>query len=367
MDAVGLGRRIHDERERAGLSQGQVASAIGLDRTAVNKIEAGIRKVTALELAAVADVLGMRMARLLEEPLPAIVSHRSHQGLEVVDSRIDRALADIADEVDFIRTLGPSDSTERDPRERVWPLPQSDHEAEALAGKARELIGYAPDDPATRLVERVSGIGLWAFSRELGVDTADAGMIRLSSGGVCLVNSSNKVGRRRLALAHELGHYLVQDDYTVDWRVSDGGGTEARLDRFARAMLLPNSTFPEFWRGQLELRSLREASVITASTFYVDMATLARRVSELSLPGEVDEIRRVRTTKSDIVEWGLNDTSEMEGTSFPTAYEKGVLRLYRDEQISLDRALELLQGTYVESDLPERRIRSEGELWKFVS
>ena len=62
----------------------------------------------------------------------------------------------------------------------------------------------------------------------------------MREGGVCLVNSHNKVGRRRLALAHELGHYLLQDEYTVDWRVTDGGvGLESRLDRFARALLLP--------------------------------------------------------------------------------------------------------------------------------
>lgn len=99
-----------------------------------------------------------------------------------------------------------------------------------------------------------------------------------------LVNSSNKVGRRRLALAHELGHYLAADQYTVDWRVADqhGGDIESRLDGFARSLLLPEPGVIRAW-GQHEERDLQETAVLIASDFRVDMATLARRLEELNL------------------------------------------------------------------------------------
>ena len=77
---------------------------------------------------------------------------------------------------------------------------------------------WIAEQPIRRLTDAVSGIGLLAFSRDVGKDTADAGTILLRRGGVSLINSHMKVGRRRLALAHELGHYLVADDYTVDGR-----------------------------------------------------------------------------------------------------------------------------------------------------
>ena len=85
---------------------------------------------------------------------------------------------------------------------------------------------------------------------DLGVDAADAATILLRSGGSSLVISDNKVGRRRLALAYELGHYLAQDQYTVDWRVADQANEdiEARLDRFARSFLLPEAGLRESWR-----------------------------------------------------------------------------------------------------------------------
>lgn len=42
-----IGRRIADARGRAGLTQEELARAIGLDRSALAKIETGIRRVTA--------------------------------------------------------------------------------------------------------------------------------------------------------------------------------------------------------------------------------------------------------------------------------------------------------------------------------
>jgi Zn-dependent peptidase ImmA (M78 family) len=220
------------------------------------------------------------------------------------------------------------------------------------------------------LVGRVASIGLLAFSFDLGVDTADAGTILLREGGVSLINSHNKVGRRRLALAHELGHFLVADEYTVDWRVTDQGSSdlETRLDRFARSLLLPEPGIRAAW-DRHAARHPREASVLLASEFRVDMATLSRRLDELRLVDSSGAalIRGVKTTRTDIVEFGLYVPTDLEGTSLPVPFQKAVLRVFRDERISRERALELLYGTFVDDDLPALRERREDELWNFVS
>jgi hypothetical protein len=98
------------------------------------------------------------------------------------------------------------------------------------------------------------------------------------------------------------------------------------------------------------------------------MATLARRLDEL---GMVDskgaaQVRGVTTTRADIVEFGLYVPSDLEGTSLPIPFQKGVLRAFRDERISRERALELLYGTFHDDDLPALRERREDEMWKFV-
>lgn len=369
VDGTVLGSRLRDARERAGLNQGELGSRVGLDRTAVNKIESGIRKVTALELSDIADALGVRMSSFFAEPSPALVSHRSNQGLDTASS-IDRLLARIAEDVEFVNELAPGELALPSEGEAPQPHPKSLSEADNLAVMTRTQLGLDRTEPVRDSVGSAAALGLLAFSTDLGVDTADAGTILLRQGGVCLVNSHNKVGRRRLALAHELGHFLVADEYTIDWRVTNqpGGDIESRLDRFARSFLLPEAGLRTAW-DRHEGRELRETAVLLASEFRVDMATLARRLAEIDLiDGEgADLIRSSNTTRSDIVELGLHIPTDLEGTSLPRPYQRAVLRAFREERISRDRTLELLHDTFTEGDLPALRVRRDDEIWNFVS
>ncbi|WP_229071028.1 helix-turn-helix domain-containing protein [Actinoplanes sp. DH11] len=377
IDARTLGERIREARKRADLSQEELGREAGLDRTAVNKVESGVRKVTALELSDIAAALGVRMSVFFEEPTPALVAHRSSQGLDTADSQIDALLASFAHDVEFVASLG-VEELGLDAADAVTHAgithPSTNAEAEALAGRARTLMGVGAQEPLRRLSECVSGVGLLAFSRDIGRDTADAGTVLLRRGGVCLVNSHMKVGRRRLALAHELGHYLVADDYTVDWRVADHSDRavpmESRLDRFARALLLPEAAVTQLWQEKTTRFGERETAIVLASEFRVDMATLATRVKELSLADSeaVAAVRQYRTTKADIIELNLNvGPEELRQTTIPRPFARAVLRLLRDERISRERALELLQGTIDEADLPPVRDRRPDEIWNFVS
>ncbi|MGP4021904.1 helix-turn-helix domain-containing protein [Actinomadura sp. 3N407] len=377
IDAKTLGERIQDARKRADISQEDLGRAVGLERTVVNKIESGVRKVTALELSDIAGVLGVRMSSFFEDPVPALVAHRSSQGLDTADSSIDALLAKFADEVEFIASLGVAelglDAADIVGQANIVP-PSTNAEAEALAANARELMTLPAEAPIQRLSDSVAAIGLLAFSRDIGKDSADAGTILLPRGGVSLVNSHMKVGRRRLALAHELGHYLCSDDYTVDWRVDnrpdDAVPMEARLDRFARALLLPEAALMRQWNDFVARYEERGAAVRLASNFRVDMATLAKRLKELGLTDghTADLIRKCRTTQADIIEMNLHvPLEELQGTTIPGPFARAVLRLIRDERISRERALDLLQNTLDEADLPLVRERRPDEIWKFIS
>ncbi len=346
-----------------------------LDRTAINKIEMGVRKVTALELSDIAASLGVSMSAFFREPVPALVAHRSSQGLETADSKIDALLAKLAEDIEFVNSLAPSDLwsgiKEIDPDKMVHPASQQD--AESLASLARKMMGLQSDEPITNLVESVAMLGLLAFSHDIGRDTADAGTILLDRGGVALVNSHMKVGRRRLALAHELGHYLIADQYTVDWRVAvnaENSVLESRLDRFARALLLPGKAMEKLWKKHCKAYDERSAAVILASDFRVDMGTLATRLKELGLADSdaVSLVRNIRTTQADIIELNLHiPIEELVGTTVPRPFARVVLRLVADERISREKALVLLRGTFAEEDLPRGRERRAEEIWNFVS
>ncbi len=367
LDARQLGARVRYTRTRKGLTQEELAQRVGLDRTAINKIETGSRKVAALELSDIARALRVQMASFFDDPLPAVVAHRSSQGLDTVDSQIDSLLTEIASEVEFVHSLSPFKAKAP---QKPWETPATGEAVEAMAVRARKALGAELGAPIANLARRVEALGLLVFAKDLGVDTADAGTLLLEHGGVTLINSANRVGRRRLALAHELAHFLVADQYTIDWRVGTADlNLEARFDGFARALLLPREAISTRWK-ELQVNSgTRSAAVILASVFQVDMTTLARRLLDLGLvdPPAAGDIREVRTTQADMIEFDLHPGDELAGEVQPLIYQQAVLRLIRDERISRERGRDLLWRLVDDADLPSPRTRDESEIWKFVS
>ncbi|MCL2668386.1 MAG: helix-turn-helix domain-containing protein, partial [Micrococcales bacterium] len=69
MDKEVLGRRLAQAREDAGVTQEALARAVGLDRTAVVRLEKGERRLSVPELVAVAEVLRRPLAFFVAEPL----------------------------------------------------------------------------------------------------------------------------------------------------------------------------------------------------------------------------------------------------------------------------------------------------------
>jgi transcriptional regulator with XRE-family HTH domain len=62
-----IARRIREARKLAGLSQGQVANLMGLHRPSISEIEAGNRRVSASELARLAELFDVSASWLLGE------------------------------------------------------------------------------------------------------------------------------------------------------------------------------------------------------------------------------------------------------------------------------------------------------------
>lgn len=62
-----IAARIREARRMAGLSQGQVAKMLGLQRPSVTEIESGNRAVSAEEFAKLAEIFEVSMSWLLGE------------------------------------------------------------------------------------------------------------------------------------------------------------------------------------------------------------------------------------------------------------------------------------------------------------
>ena len=70
-----IASRIRAARRLAGLSQGQVAQMLGLQRSSVTEIEAGNRAVAAEELAKLADIFDVNAAWLLGHGATRLDAH----------------------------------------------------------------------------------------------------------------------------------------------------------------------------------------------------------------------------------------------------------------------------------------------------
>ncbi len=203
-DAVTIGLRIAEARARAGKTQADLAREAALDRSALAKIENGVRRVTALELARIADAIGARIEWFLTEAPPSLVSHRNAQDSGTLTPAIDQAVEAAARDAEFVQA---HDSSWLLPQSPDFERPGNHDESEHLAARVRGLLDL-DDRPAHDLIEFAASLGLTTFSLDLGPGKADGAMILLREGGVAVVNGALFTGRRRLTLAHELGHYL---------------------------------------------------------------------------------------------------------------------------------------------------------------
>lgn len=366
MESREVGRRVVEARQFRGLTQLQLAQALGMDRTALAKIEGGQRRVTAVELGDIAHELGRRMEWFV---LPRIESAVQHRNASEAGSglAIDVVLETAASDVRLLLELGSLEF----PAERMsMPVPTSSKDAEELGLDVRRRMGLAKGEPALALEALAFRAGLITFAEAFDTG-ADAASLIDGAHGVAVINSAMAVGRRRLALAHELGHFLVEDRYTTDFRIDTSPDQhESRIDRFARSLLLPAPVVIDVWRETVAEHDVRGAAVRLGSSFRVDMATLARRLKDDLRLIDVETastVRSVRTTQADIIELDLQVPHDLEDNHVPRLFQQAVLRAYRAEDLSRERALGLLRDKLDAEDLPDLPALSEQNLWQVAT
>src|SRR5258708_2842701 len=71
-----LGKQVASARKDRRLTQVELAEALGVDRTAITKIEVGERKVDSLELAKLADILRRPVHWFVHAPSQSVTSPR---------------------------------------------------------------------------------------------------------------------------------------------------------------------------------------------------------------------------------------------------------------------------------------------------
>jgi Zn-dependent peptidase ImmA (M78 family)/DNA-binding XRE family transcriptional regulator len=342
-----LGRRIAEAREDTAMTQAELAALVGVDRTAIVRIEAGTRKVSATELVAIAAALGRPIDWFVIESSPSVISRRRDPAVGGFSRRLDLALENIARDVAFLADRRVLASTGHAARN----VPESFEDAEDLARNVRAEAGQ-PEGPVLDLQSCCERLGLLAFSLALGPDAGDAAYVEVGDLGVAIVNGMAEPGRRRFSLAHELGHHLVGDAYEPEPRLG-AAGTERMFNAFAAYFLMPRSAVQSTW-DEFSSRPSRFAAVAVAVRFRVSWSAACNQLRNLGLIDGRERERLFETDlkKGEMFELGERWVPELEPPAIPPGYARAVVSAYRVKHLTLARTAELLHGTVTEAELP---------------
>ncbi|WUH93596.1 XRE family transcriptional regulator [Streptomyces sp. NBC_00433] len=353
-----VGERVAEARLAAGLNQTELASQLELDRTAVVRIEAGERRITALELFRLANALGVPLAHLVSRPPAALVARRTALEETADDAskaryRLDARLEEHARAASWLI----------DHQHLTPPLPdpallrgEAEVDPVTLAETARRSLGKV-SGPLGPLADVVEQLGLFLTV----VDEAAEGASLLCDGyGVAVVSGRLDPGRRRWTAAHELGHHLLQDAYHSDAGVAASRSEqEDRIDCFAGEFLLPSRDVTNAWSHAAEGQSPRATLLGLAASYRLSWSAVVNRARELGLLNGT-EARRQKADTPQLGDFlaahGSAPVPDLEIGTTGTMWRQAALAAWEQGVINGARTVELLYGAITEEQLPSRNL-----------
>jgi Zn-dependent peptidase ImmA (M78 family) len=148
-----------------------------------------------------------------------------------------------------------------------------------------------------------------AFVRERSLDGSEARLIRKGNLGIITVNSGIlEEGRKRFAIAHELGHFelhtvsqliLCAEEDMFVW--NENKAQEIEANEFAASILMPKEIFAGYLKpGQPNMDVVKDL----AAKFRTTLTATALRYAQLSI-----EPCAVAISKDGIIKWYKKSTS----------------------------------------------------------
>lgn len=336
------------------MTQVDLATAMKMERSAVSRIETGTRSIDALELARLARVLRRPIGWFLGDPMPSIVSRRAAR--ENLVRKEDVELESLAMDVEQLIELGVLDPPTID-----TPRVDSISAAEPAALEARRRAGLADHEPVRELLRVVERLGMYTFVLPLSardVANVDGSYLMLERGGVALIAGDSESGRKRFTIAHELGHHILADQYSMEWVVSaDSTEREKIISAFAIHFLLPRLAVAERWDRLRGHADPRDATIRLATEFSLSWSAVCAQLYRLAYltRAQYDLLLPQTPTSVDFIERELVIHNDVQAPAVPPGYAAAVIRALKKGKIGPTRALELLHGTIREIDLPAEK------------
>lgn len=334
------------------MTQEGLGRAVHLDRSAISRLEAGERKLSVPELVAIAAALDRPLSYFVSPPVPAVISRRSdpaqaHETTDALDIDLESFAADIRTLVEMALVV---------PTDRPTPgrTPRNHPAAETLAQDCRRSLGLN-NEPVGDLGEACERLGLYSYAAPLGNGGPDGGCVEVGDGpdavGAAVINGEAPPGRRRMTLAHELGHWLSGDAYDRGASSDD----EKMLNSFAIHFLAPRAGVQEVW-DRHPGAAVRDRALAVGAVFRLSWSAAVGQLRNLGL---VDGEQRAALAKDeprfgDYKRLGLSWNDELAAPYVSPGFVSACLNGYVAGRLTASRCLELLRRTMTESDLPRQ-------------
>ncbi len=350
MDKVVLGQRIAEARGDVGMTQEGLGHHAGLDRTAISRLEKGDRKLNVTELVEIARALGKPLAYFVTDPVPAAVSRRTDGAHAHASTRaLEVDLSQFAADVRALMAMNLVEPVQRDAGAGV---PRSHSAAENAAARIRRQLGAdsGPIDDLGRACER---LGLYVFGSPLGDGGPDGACVEVSGEpatlGAAVINSNAPSGRRRMTLAHELGHWQFGDAYDSEASTK----SEQMINSFAIHFLAPRAGVRQVWNAHAE-RPDRDKALIVGAAFRLSWSATIGQLSNIGLISQ--EARRGLSEDEpragDYLHLGLSWPEELAPGYLSPGFVAATLEGYTSGRLTQARTIELLRGTLDVEELP---------------
>lgn len=343
-----IGERVRVARQQRGLRQDDVARRVSLERSVLSKVEAGTRRLSAIELLLLSEALRVPMGWLVREHEERLVSRRQavdrDSGHEAGSFDLDVALEEWSEGVLQIQGLGLLPEVDT----AVYSAATVD-EAREAARYLRDRRGWG-DAPLGAMADVAAACGLWLWAGDVPSERSDGVSLSLDSGlGAAVLTCRSQPGRRRATAAHELGHHVLEDEY--------GGGPsvhtsrqerESLLDCFAAELLLPSKAL----EGVSSPGRTRAGLVRIAGLYRVSWSLAAAQARRTWIDAAAGVDLRTTPTRADFLLEGVEPPVEDLGCgATASSWRQAVVQAYVREEVTAVRAVELARGGLTLADL----------------
>ncbi len=315
----------------------------------VAKVEAGRRRVDAIELTRFAASLDVSLAHFLDDR-PMVMSRRSATLGEEINTTSDKDLLRVESALfawwrDVNQLIDEGCLRMREPLIYGGAVRDS-HQSRVVAKWVREKLCIGLD-PIETLMSVCEQAGQYVLVTDIPGDGAS-----LVEGGVAVavIASSPDPGRRRATAAHELGHLVLGDEYSTEMGVaSSRQERESIVDAFAAELLLPSEVL-----RSLEGGDLRKDLIRLAATYRTSWALAIRQAkhAEVISLSDARSLKSSNPTRAEFREAiGWVPQPDLGQVLVPPSYADAVMEALRSAKLTPGRAAELMHGEVGLDDL----------------